>query len=224
MKVSEHYLGAKGEAYVASRLHPQREERGYRYNLETFLPYLKPTDRVLDFGAGSGGMLRLLKRHVARADGLEVNPAAAGPAREHSGCVVYGSLSEIEPGPVYDAVVSNHVLEHIRDVCSTLEQVRARMKPGGLLVVKLPIDDVHDKVQRQWSRDEVNHHLQTWSPRCFANVLYESGFEVRECRVLTFAWHPRLFWLGRFGLERAAFRALAAIKNRRQLVAVGVNP
>jgi cyclopropane fatty-acyl-phospholipid synthase-like methyltransferase len=223
-KVSGHYLGQAGEAYVAARQSPRREEYGYRLNLEHFLPYLRPDDRVLDFGAGTGGMLRLLRAHVAEAEGLEVNPAAARLAREHSGCTVYESLEQVAAGERYDAVVSNHVLEHVRDVCSTLEQVRERMKRGGRLVLKLPLDDWRDPAQRAWSRGDVNHHLHTWSPRSLANTLYESGFDVRESRVLTQAWHPRLFWLRRFGLDRAAFWALAALKHRRQLVAVALRP
>lgn len=223
-KISEHYLGARGEAYIDARQALSRAEHGYRLNFAWFRPHLRAADRVLDFGAGTGGMLRLIKGHVARAEGLEVNPAAARLAREQSGCEVYERMDLIPAGPVYDAVVSNHVLEHVRDVCATLEQIRARMKPGGRLIVKLPIDDWRSRRQRGWSRDDVDHHLQTWTPRLFANVLFESGFDVRECRVLTSAWHERLFWLRRFGLERPAYWAFAALKHRRQLLAVALNP
>jgi SAM-dependent methyltransferase len=150
-----------------------------------------------------------------------VNPAAAQIARasEYS---VYGSVAEIPADAAYDAIVSNHVFEHVRDVAGTLEQLRTRLKPGGLLITKLPIDDWRNPQQHIWSADDVDHHLHTWTPRLFANVLFEAGYEVREAKVICSAWHPKLFPLVKLGLGGLAFRALAVIKRRRQLLAVGM--
>ena len=221
-EVSSHYLGSTGERYAAEHL-SDADHLGYALNLRWFAPHLKATDRVLDFGCGNGGMLRLLKDRVASAEGLEVNAPARALA-EKTGCRVWPSLEALPGGAVFDAIVSNHVLEHVRDVCGTLTALRARLRPGGLFITKLPIDDVHARHQRGWSRDDSDHHLQTWTPRQFANVLHESGYEVRECRVLTRAWHPKLFPLVKLGLSTPAFWAFAVLKKRRQLFAIGVNP
>jgi 2-polyprenyl-3-methyl-5-hydroxy-6-metoxy-1,4-benzoquinol methylase len=221
-EVSNHYLGSTGDRYAAEHL-GDASSLGYTLNLQWFLPHLRPTDRVLDFGCGNGGMLRLLKDRVAVAEGLEVNAPARGAA-EQAGCRIWPSLDALPADAMFDAIVSNHVFEHVRDVCGTLSALREHMRPGGLLITKLPIDDVHARHQRGWSRHDSDHHLQTWTPRLFANVLYESGYDVRECRVLTWAWHPRLFPLAKLGLSKPAFWAFAVFKRRRQLFAVGVNP
>ena len=222
MKTSEHYAGARGEHYAAQKqsdpLNP-----GYAIDFTYFRPYLKGTDVVLDFGCGNGGILRLIAQMVQQAEGLEVNAASASIARAQQ-LTVFSSFDALLHEPRYDVIVSNHVLEHVRDVCSTLEKLRAHLKPGGRLVVKLPIDDAHTAYQRDWSRNDSDHHLQTWTPRLFANVLFESGFEVKECRVITSAWHPRLFPLMKIGLGPFAFWMLALIKRRRQLFAVAINP
>ncbi len=221
-QVSSHYLGAAGERYVAERLRDPTH-MGYALNLKWFQPHLRSSDRVLDFGCGSGGILRLVKESVATADGLEVNPAARAIA-EQCGCRVWPSLEDLPADALYDAIISNHVLEHVPNVCGTLIALRKHLRPAGLFIAKLPIDDVHAPRQRTWSADDVDHHLQTWTPRLFANVLLESGYEVRECRVLTWAWHPWLCPLTRVGLGPLAFWAFAVIKRRRQLFAVGAKP
>jgi 2-polyprenyl-3-methyl-5-hydroxy-6-metoxy-1,4-benzoquinol methylase len=222
VKTSQHYAGPRGEQYAAHRqsdpLNP-----GYAIDFAYFRPYLKGTDVVLDFGCGNGGILRLIEQMVEHAEGLEVNPASASIARLQN-LTVFSSLDALAHEPRYNVIVSNHVLEHVRDACSTLEELRAHLKPGGRLVVKLPIDDARAPYQREWSRDDPDHHLQTWTPRLFANALFESGFEVNECRVIASAWHPRLFPLTKIGLGRFAFWMFALVKRRRQLFAVATNP
>ena len=222
MKVSEHYIGARGQNYAAQK-QSDPLGRGWAVDFEYFRPYLKKTDVVLDFGSGNGGILRLITTAVHRADGLEVNPASATIARQQ-GLTVFSSIEELAEQPTYDVIVSNHVLEHVRDVCGTLEKLRSCLKPGGRFVAKLPIDDACSSYQRTWSRNDSDHHIQTWTPRLFANVLFESGYEVDECRIITSAWHPKLFSLARFGLESFAFWLLAVVKRRRQLFAVAHNP
>jgi len=218
---SRRYLGDSGARYVA-RHQSNPHHIGYQLNFEYFRPYLKVGDHVLDFGCGNGGMLRLLAKHVAKAEGIEVNPHGAALARE-SGCMVYSEIGQV-PLDAYDAIVSNHVLEHVRDAASALERLRGSLKPGGLLLLKLPINDWRAKEERRWSRNDPDHHLQTWTPKLMGNLLYESGYEVERIRVVTSAWHPLLFPLVRFGLGGPAFWAMAVLKNRRQLFVVARVP
>ncbi|MEQ1850964.1 MAG: class I SAM-dependent methyltransferase [Chthoniobacteraceae bacterium] len=222
MKISDHYSGERGEHYSALKQSDPLGP-GYAVDFTYFLPYLKPSDVLLDFGCGNGGVLRLAAKAVARAEGVEVNPASAQMARGF-GLTVHPSAEALPTAPVYDVIMSNHVLEHVRDVCATLERLRQCLKPGGRIVIKLPIDDARTAYQRQWTRDDSDHHLQTWTPRLFANVLFEAGYEVSECRVITSAWHPKLLRFVQWGIAPFLFWLLAVVRSRRQLFAVAVNP
>ena len=221
-EVSGHYQGQAGADYAQAR-HSDVRSYGFDINFQAFRPHLAAGEQVLDFGCGNGGMLLRLRDFGAKAEGLEVNPAAADMARQH-GFTVHGDLKEIAADRRYDAITSNHVLEHVRDPSTTLEQLRGHLRPGGKIILKLPIDDVRSKHQRGWSRDDVDHHLHTWTPRLLANTLYEAGYDVKHCHVLASAWTARLFWTRKFGLDGLAFRTFAILKNRRQLVAMAVNP
>ncbi|MBL9150560.1 MAG: class I SAM-dependent methyltransferase [Phycisphaerae bacterium] len=221
-RVSDHYSGETGRAYAESKqLNPNAI--GYQLNFEYFKPYLKSTDSLLDFGCGNGGMLLHMKQCVREVTGLEVNSVAREIAQKQ-GLRVFAGLDEVPTVPTYDVVTSNHVLEHVRDVCATLERLRMAMKPGALLVVKLPFDDIHEKKQREWSANDLDFHLHTFSVRNFANVLIESGFKVERCNVVTSCWHPKLFPLRKVGLDRLAYWAMAVLKCRRQIFAVGRVP
>lgn len=219
LQVSNHYKGTAGIRYVDMRQKDQ-SHIGYALDFGYFKPFLKRTDCVLDFGCGNGGMLRLVAQHVCRAEGVEVNASAAEIARS-SGLTVYSSLEALPDGELYDVVVSNHVLEHIRDVTSTLEHIKRKIKRQGLLLLKLPMEDWRSADSKMWSSDDIDHHLQTWTPKLMGNVMYESGFEVKDIKIITSAWHPKLFPLVRLGLGSLAFWALAVAKRRRQLFVIG---
>ena len=188
----------------------------------TFVPTCTPTDVVLDFGCGNGGILRHIQPLVARVDGVEVNPAVRSCCRA-IGAAIYPNIESVPSTNRYDVVISNHVLEHVRDVCPTLESIRAIIKPGGTLVLKLPFDDANSAYQREWSNQDIDHHLFTWTPRVLANLLQETGYEVQQSKLITSAWHPKLFFTEKFGLQKLAFWSLAILKRRRQTFAVAVN-
>lgn len=219
LQVSDRYKGSAGAHYVDVR-QKDHSHIGYALDFAYFKPFIKPTDLVLDFGCGNGGMSRLMAPYVRRVEGVEVNPSAAEIARSW-GLTVYSSLDALADAPLYDVVVSNHVLEHIRDVPSTLEHLRMRIKKNGLILIKLPMEDWRSADSRRWSRDDIDHHLQTWTPKLIANVMYESGFEVHDIRIITSAWHPKLFLLARLGVGSIACWALAVAKKRRQLFVIG---
>jgi SAM-dependent methyltransferase len=221
-QVSDHYQGDKGAAYVAQK---QSDTAMPKYGFEAayFLPYIKPTDSVLDFGCGNGGIMRHLIKKGAEVTGVEVNDSSRILA-EKGGFKVYTRLGEIPADVKFDVIISNHVLEHVPNVLEIVGQLRTHLKPSGLLVVKLPIDDAQARYQRGWSKDDIDRHLFTWTPRLFANLLFENGYDVLESRVITSAIHRYFLPLRSVGLFKPACWLVAVLLRRRQLLAVAKNP
>ncbi|MBA2343125.1 MAG: class I SAM-dependent methyltransferase [Thermoleophilaceae bacterium] len=216
-RVGRHYDGARAEQYFAY----QRGigELGAELNLFKFEAHVGRGDAVVDFGCGGGGLLERLE--AASKTGVEVSEPARGHARAR-GLDVVASLAELEAGST-DVAISNHALEHALSPLEELRGLRRVLKPGGKLVLWLPIDDWRSQ---RVARPDPNHHLYTWTPLLLSNLLAEAGFEQIECRVVTHAWPPYTARLAR--LPRPVFDLLARIwavlRRRRQLMAVALAP
>ena len=217
--VGRHYRGELGEEYFDW----QGSGADVNAAIEStkFAPHVSPTDTVVDFGCGAGALLAKLR--IGEGVGVEPNPPARGAAKAR-GVRVVASTGELEDA-MADVVISNHALEHTLAPLSELRELRRILKPGGRLVLWLPLDDW--RTQRRSSDEDVNHHLYTWTPLLLHNLLDEAGFEVRECRVVTHAW-PRFHQTLFRRLPRPAFDVLArmwaVLRRRRQVMALAERP
>jgi SAM-dependent methyltransferase len=219
--VSAHYLGEQGQVYECL-VHPDINDPRYEYDFSYFKPFIRKTDSVLDFGCSNGGILKYARLAAGKAEGLEVNEYAANLARG-LGFTVYPDLVSLPSGPEFDVIYSNHVLEHVRDVAMTLERLRVSLKQGGLILLKLPMDDWRAPDQKTWSREDINHHLYAWTPLSIGNLLMETGYQVEKIRIVTRTHHPKLEIFMKLNLHHLAFWALAVYRSRRQLFAVAKN-
>ncbi len=104
---------------------------------------------VLEVGCGSGLFLRHLREAGYAVEGVETSSADVRYARDQIGLTVFEGALEtlpLERGH-YDAVVMVYVLEHILDPAATLERIHSLLKPGGWVVLGLP---VMDSGQARW--------------------------------------------------------------------------
>jgi SAM-dependent methyltransferase len=150
-----------------------------RGKVSSFKRYVKPTDVLLDFGCAGGNLLAGLS--AARRIGVEINDRARAAAVERFGIEAYRSLAEVEPG-IVDVAITNHTLEHLASPYDALLQIKPTLKPGGKLVIIVPIDDW--RAQKRWRPGDINRHLFTWTPLNLGNLLDEAGYVVDEQRII----------------------------------------
>jgi SAM-dependent methyltransferase len=214
---SDHYTGEAGSRYFDWQ--DRNGEVSGRIEARKFKPYVKPTDSVLDFGCGGGHVLRNLD--CARRVGVEINPAARTVAVQ-GGIECHESVAGVEDNS-FEVAISNHALEHVQFPISILKALRSKLRPSGVLVLCVPIDDW--RTQQKYDRHDISHHLHTWTPQSLGNSLLEAGFDPDHfsIRILTHAWYHRAVSLyGKLPdfLFDMLCQMVAFVAKRRQLLAV----
>ncbi len=95
--------------------------------------------RLLDFGSGTGHLLKRLRRFEALA--YDPSPYARRRLAENApGAAVVEDWQTIPEGSL-DVVVALHSLEHLPQPEATLDGLARRLAPGGLLLAVVPNPD-----------------------------------------------------------------------------------
>lgn len=97
---------------------------------------------VLDFGCGWGLTLQFLRERGAECYGVDPAHEAVSYCREQGLDVSVGHIDDFgEYGlRMFDVILMQNVLEHLKDPVRALRMLADRLKPGGVLVVAVPND------------------------------------------------------------------------------------
>ncbi len=175
--MKNYYVGETGKRYFQGRAYGRTDEVQQKA-ARIFLPHVSPSDTVLDFGCGTGGILSAIP--CSRRIGVEINEASVHAARE-KGIEVFCDLSEV-PDCVADVVISHHALEHVLDPLGVLEALRYKLKPEGRIVIVVPVEEPRAAWGRTW-HEEQNKHLFCWTALTLGNLLRAAGYDVEEAFV-----------------------------------------
>jgi 2-polyprenyl-3-methyl-5-hydroxy-6-metoxy-1,4-benzoquinol methylase len=123
--------------------------------------------------------LALARERGWQVAGIEINAAAARYCRETRGLDVRAGTLDDEPFAPgsFDAVLMGDVIEHLPDPRQALVQVRALLKPGGLVLISTP--DIAGWAGRML-QIKPEEHLYYFSPRTMTAMLEQVGYEVLE--------------------------------------------
>jgi SAM-dependent methyltransferase len=172
--MKEHYTGRRGEEYFEKR-RGRRRDGVQRKAAGIFMSYIQPSDTVIDFGCGTGGILETIP--CGRRIGIEINEASVQAARE-KGVEVFTELSEVAEESA-DVVITHHALEHVPNPLEILCELRGKLKPGGRIVVVVPWENPRKRRNRTWHEEDAKH-LFCWTPLTLGNLLAAAGYEVEE--------------------------------------------
>jgi len=153
---------------------------------------------VCDYGAGFGGFLRLAATVTTRCCGVELRRHCHEFAREHFPSITYASdVDELDGS--FDVITLFHVLEHLPHALEMLQRLRARLSPGGRLIVEVPHarDFLIQSVEIPEFRDFTfwSEHLVLHTRETLSALLSGAGFgEVRVWSMQRYGYTNHLHW------------------------------
>jgi len=139
--------------------------------------------RILDVGAGTGLMLAFLqKKKFLNLEGIELSSWACKVAKENFGLEFQNSdIAEVEyPSTKFDLVISNHVIEHLREALSAYKKINQFLKMGGILFLSTPNNSCFNSrlVKRKWRHYIPNEHIFLYNDKSLNFFLKKVGFEI----------------------------------------------
>lgn len=174
------------------------------------LAYRTSGTRVLDVGCGSGELLRRLAIRSRLAVGIDLSVDGLQMARSRTGAVGLNSLkllnARAESLPfkdaTFDAVVAQHLLEHIHNPKEALREWRRVLRPGGVVAMVTP-----NALYPDPTIFDDPSHVNLFTPDTLRFALESAGFEVLHL----FSLFP---YLGRGRIARSLSIRLALVARR----------
>lgn len=155
-------------------------------------PQRRPQARWLDVGCHVGRLIHLARQKGWNAEGVEINPTTAGYAAQRTGAAVRAlgveALDPDDPTERFDVITMLDVLEHVPDPLPTVTRLRGLLRPGGVLMIKVP----HGPPQmfKEWIRRAVLRadestsgvmvryvHVNHFTPKALKVMAQRCGFE-----------------------------------------------
>lgn len=134
---SQKFWNKYAERYAAR---PLKNVAAYEAMLADAATRLRPTDRVLELGCGTGGTAIRLAPYVAQWIATDfsaemVRISRAKPAGDNLTFAISDAETAFEAGP-FDAICAFSLLHLVEDMPTTLQSIQASLRPGGRLICK----------------------------------------------------------------------------------------
>jgi len=160
--------------------------------INSFLSNLKvKTLKILDSGCGDGINLFALSQ-IARKNnwdfelyGIDYNPLRVERARKIGNVVEVKESSIIDityDDNYFDAILCNHVLEHISDYGNALREMKRILKPHGIIIIGVPnegclLAQIRNNII-QPSIAKTTDHINFFTKSSLKAILNQNGFQV----------------------------------------------
>jgi 2-polyprenyl-3-methyl-5-hydroxy-6-metoxy-1,4-benzoquinol methylase len=202
--IPSHILGIKAEEFQLSRM---------------YLNKVKPC-RLLEIGCGSGEFLSHMQQSGWDVEGIDFDAKAVENVREKYGINArVGSLENFRYAEKsFDAITMNHVIEHVHDPVSLLQECYRILKPGGYLVLVTPnINSFgHQKFKTNWRGLEPPRHIHIFSQATLRQCANKSGFEKIE--TWTAAARSLSIFNGSFDMQKFGYHSMNKPVNKFHMI------
>jgi len=150
--------------------------------------HIKPHNRVLDIGSGSGVSLLEIKAGKSAGYGVEPDPMAQKLASALKLKVFKGEITD-NPFPQikFNAVTASQVIEHVPDPVMFIIAATKKLLPNGKIILSTPnLDSLIRKVLgHKWLHWHVPYHQNYFNRRSIQLLAEKTGLKIIKIRTIT---------------------------------------
>ncbi|MBT7483432.1 methyltransferase domain-containing protein [Candidatus Peregrinibacteria bacterium] len=155
-----------GEVFVRMRLREARQV------------VKKKSIQWLDLGCGDGKLVKMANEWGIKAMGIDEKKGE--------------KIEAYEANRKYEVISMYHVLEHIKDPVKQLKRIKKWLKPGGVLVLEVPLTG---NLSEKWLKKDYlaywdKTHVNFWTKDEFLKVINKAGYKVIRKGLV---WHQVFF-------------------------------
>ncbi|MGG5485913.1 class I SAM-dependent methyltransferase [Gaetbulibacter sp. PBL-D1] len=144
---------------------------------------------ILDVGCGTGDFLQTAKNNSWNVYGIEPNEKARAIANSKTKNQVFdtNTLQEFESG-TFDVITLWHVLEHLPNLETEIQNLNRLLKPEGRLVIAVPNFKSYDAKHYNafWAAYDVPRHLWHFSQTSISKLFSKNNLEIEKTLPMTF--------------------------------------
>ena len=140
---------------------------------------VRRSDAVLDVGCGHGALVRRMRRW-GFTNLVGIDPSVREELSVPGLIIRRAQLTDIDAR--FDLIMLHHVLEHLPDPASTLVLAARRLRPGGRILVRVPLAASHAATRygADWFQLDPPRHLAIPSLRGFERLVGRTGLTIRR--------------------------------------------
>lgn len=151
------------------------EARNNRKTLVRLGQAKPPGRRLLEIGVGSGSFLNAARKEGYEVTGCDLSATLCERARRAYAINMHGEpLAALAGENLFDAIVMNHVLEHVHQPVEFLLDVRRLLAPGGVAHIAVPNVACWEAGLSGWTSFDP-YHLIYFSPQTLGKTVLASG-------------------------------------------------
>ncbi len=148
----------------------------------------KEIGKLLDYGCGTGELLKEARKNLWKVTGIEPNDKARNYANKKLNGKVYKSIKNLDQESSYDVITLFHVLEHIHDLRSTIKDILNHLKKTGYLIIAVPNHESYEAKQYKeyWAGWDVPRHLYHFNEKSIEYFSKEFNLVLKEIKPMFF--------------------------------------
>ena len=137
---------------------------------------------ILDIGCATGALLANLRERGWSVKGVEISPCAQYAIKERKLDVRNIPLEECKfPDESFDVVLASHLIEHLNNPKSFLNETYRILKPNGYCFITTPnISGFQAHLFGSNWRSAIFDHLYLFSKRTLSKMMKNAGFKIES--------------------------------------------